>query len=196
MPRSLDGKTIVYVLSDRSRQSLYIRQVSTANDKEIMPPARLDILSLFRLTGPNYLRDQQISVKLLYRIPVLGGIPVKVLERVDAPVSFLSGRKQFALIRGNYRRKEAIVIANVDGSGERNLVVKNAATLLPDIFTGPSWSPGGKIIAASVLTVGGRTKVTGFLVADGSEKDLTPDSWTFASRVQWMPDIWTAGCRG
>ena len=73
-------------------------------------------------------------------------------------------------------------------SGERNLVVKNAATLLPDIFTGPSWSPDGKIIAASVLTVGGRTKVTGFLVADGSEKDLTPDSWTFA-RVQWMPDM-------
>ena len=35
---SPDGKTIVYVLSDRSRQSLYIRQVSTANDKEIVPP--------------------------------------------------------------------------------------------------------------------------------------------------------------
>ena len=30
---SPDGKYIVYVLSDRSSQSLYIRQVSTANDK-------------------------------------------------------------------------------------------------------------------------------------------------------------------
>jgi eukaryotic-like serine/threonine-protein kinase len=36
---SPDGKYIVYVLSDRSRRSLYIRQVSTANDKEIVPPA-------------------------------------------------------------------------------------------------------------------------------------------------------------
>src|SRR6201988_3367348 len=36
---SPDGKYIVYVLSDRSRQSLYIRQVSTANDKEIVAPA-------------------------------------------------------------------------------------------------------------------------------------------------------------
>ena len=36
---SPDGKYIVYALSDRSSQSLYIRQVSTANDKVIVPPA-------------------------------------------------------------------------------------------------------------------------------------------------------------
>jgi hypothetical protein len=38
---SPDGKYIVYALSDRSSQSLYIRQVSTANDKLIVPPAPL-----------------------------------------------------------------------------------------------------------------------------------------------------------
>jgi len=191
---SPDGKYLVYVLSDRSRQSLYIRQVSTANDKEIVPPAPVGYFGItFSPDGTElyYATKSNLSEGTLYRIPVLGGIPVKVLERIDAPVSFSPDGKQFALIRGNYpnQGESAIVIANV-GGGERDLVVKKMPQrFYPIFFTGPSWSPDGKIIAASVLTIGGRTKVTGFSVADGSEKELTPDSWTFASRVEWLPDM-------
>jgi Tol biopolymer transport system component len=191
---SPDGKYLVYVLSDRSRQSLYIRQVSTANDKEIVPPAPVGYFGItFSPDGTElyYATKANLSEGTLYRIPVLGGIPVKVLERIDAPVSFSPDGKQFALIRGNYpnQGESAIVIANV-GGGERDLVVKKMPErFYPIFFTGPSWSPDGKVIAASVSTVGGRTKVTSFSVADGSEKDLTPDSWSFASRVEWMPDM-------
>ena len=192
---SPDGKYIVYVLSDRSRQSLFIRQVSTANDKEIVPPAPVGYFGItFSPDGAElyYAIKQNLSAGILYRVPVLGGIPVKVLEKIDAPVSFSPDGKQFALVRSNYpnQGESAIVIANVDGSGERDLVVKKLPQrFYPIFFTGPSWSPDGKIIAASVTTVGGRTKVIGFSVADGSEKELTTDSWTFASRVEWMPDM-------
>ena len=192
---SPDGKYIVYVLSDRSRQSLYIRQVSTANDKEIVPPAPVGYFGItFSPDGTElyYAIKSNLSEGTLYRIPVLGGIPVKVLERIDAPVSFSPDGKQFALIRGNYpnQGESAIVIVNVDGSGERNLVVKKMPQrFYPIFFTGPSWSPDGKIVAATVSTVGGRSKVLAFSVTDGSEKDLTADSWSFASRVQWMPDM-------
>jgi TolB protein len=123
---------------------------------------------------------------------VLGGIPVKVLEKIDAPVTFSPDGKQFALIRGTYPNEgqSAIVIANVDGSGERNLVVvKVPQRFYPNFFTGPSWSPDGKLIAASVTTIGGRTKPVAFSVADGSETELTNQSWVFASRVEWMPDM-------
>jgi Tol biopolymer transport system component len=34
---SPDGKYVVYVLSDGGKQSIWIRQVRTANDKEIVP---------------------------------------------------------------------------------------------------------------------------------------------------------------
>ena len=75
---------------------------------------------------------------------------------------------RFALVRGNYPNpgESALVIANLDGSGERDLVVKkNPERLSPIFFTGPSWSPDGKIIAATVATVGGRSKVVGFSVS-------------------------------
>ncbi|HEU4834262.1 MAG TPA: protein kinase [Pyrinomonadaceae bacterium] len=192
---SPDGKYIVYVLSDRSQQSLYIRQVSTANDKEIVAPAPVGYFGItFSPDGTElyYATKQNLSIGTLYRIPVLGGKPVKILEKIDAPLTFSPDGKQFALIRGNYpnQGESAIVIANVDGSNERNLVIKKIPQrFYPIFFTGPSWSPDGKIIAATVITVGGRTKVMGFSVADGSEKELTPDSWTFASRVEWMPDM-------
>jgi eukaryotic-like serine/threonine-protein kinase len=192
---SPDGKYIVYVLSDRSSQSLYIRQVSTANDKLIVPPAPVGFFGMtFSPDGTElyYALKANLDTGSLYRIPVLGGIPVKVLEKIDAPISFSPDGKQFVLVRGNYPTigESALVIANLDGSSERTLVVKkNPERLSPIFFTGPSWSPDGKIIAASVATIGGRSRVIGFSAADGSETNLSPESWSFSARVQWMPDM-------
>ena len=192
---SPDGKYIVYVLSDRSQQSLYIRQVSTANDKLIVPPARVGYFGITFSPDGNelyYALKANLDAGTLYRIPVLGGTPVKLLEKIDGPISFSPDGKQFALIRTNYPNpgESAVVIANLDGSGERNLAVKKSPERIsPLFFTGPSWSPDGQLIASTVAKVGGRSKVVGFSVADGSEKDLSPDAWSFSARVQWLPDM-------
>jgi serine/threonine protein kinase/Tol biopolymer transport system component len=192
---SPDGKYIVYALSDRSRQSLYIRQVSTANDKLIVPPAPVGVFGMtFSPDGTElyYAIKANLDAGTLYRIPVLGGIPVKVLEKIDGPISFSPDGKQFVLVRGNYPNagESALVIANVDGSGERNLIVKKSPQhFSPIFFTGPSWSPDGKIVASTLATVGGRSKVVGFSVEDGSERDLSAESWSFSARVQWLPDM-------
>jgi eukaryotic-like serine/threonine-protein kinase len=192
---SPDGKYIVYALSERSSQSLYIRQVSTANDKQIVPPAPVGVFGMtFSPDGTElyYAIKANLDAGTLYRIPVLGGIPVKVLEKIDGPISFSPDGKQFVLVRSNFPNvgESALVIANLDGSGERTLVVKkNPQRLSPIFFTGPSWSPDGKIIAATVATIGGRSKVVGFSSTDGSEKDLSGESWAFCARVQWLPDM-------
>jgi WD40 repeat protein len=102
---SPDGKYIVYVLSDRGSQSLYIRQVSTANDKQIVPPANVGYFGItFSPDGTElfYAIKANLNAGTLYRIPVLGGIPVKVLERIDGPISFSPDGKQFVLVRANY----------------------------------------------------------------------------------------------
>jgi Tol biopolymer transport system component len=192
---SPDGKYIVYVLSDRGSQSLFIRQVSTANDKQIVPPAAVGYFGITISPDGNelfYAIKANLDAGTLYRIPVLGGTPVKVLEKIDGPISFSPDGRQFVLVRSNYPSlgESALVIANVDGSGERTLAVKKVPERFsPLFFTGPSWSPDGKIIASSVGSLAGRTKVIGFSVADGSERQLTPQSWLFSARVQWLRDM-------
>lgn len=192
---SPDGKYVVYVLSDRSSQSLYIRQVSTANDTEIVPPARVGYFGItFSPDGSElyYVIKANLDAGTLYRIPVLGGTAVRVTDRLDGPISFSPDGKQFVFVRGNYPNagESALVIANIDGSGERNLAVKkNPARFSPLFFTGPSWSPDGKIVASTVAITGGRSKVVGFAVEDGSERDLSAQSWLFSARVSWLPDM-------
>src|ERR1051325_10737667 len=143
---SPDGKYIVYALSDRSSQSLYIRQVSTANDKEIMPPGRVGVFGMtFSPDGTElyYAIKANLDSGTLYRIPVLGGTPVKVLEKIDGPVSFSPDGKRFVMVRGNYPNtgESALIIANLDGSEQRDLVVKKSPERFsPIFFTGPSWS--------------------------------------------------------
>lgn len=192
---SPDGKYIVYALSDRNSQSLYIRQVSTANDKEIVPPGRVGVFGItFSPDGTElyYAIKANLDAGTLYRMPVLGGTPTKVLEKIDGPISFSPDGKQFVLVRGHYPNpgESALVIANLDGSSERDLVVKKTPERLsPIFFTGPSWAPDGKIIAATVQTVGGGSKVVGFSPVDGSEMHLSSQSWPFSGRVQWLRDM-------
>lgn len=85
---SPDGKYLVYVRSDRNRQSLWIRQVSTANDKEIVPESPVGFFGItFSPDGNDlyYALKTTQDAGVLNRIPVLGGLPVKVLEKIDGP---------------------------------------------------------------------------------------------------------------
>jgi TolB protein len=192
---SPDGKYIVYVLSDRSRQSLWIRQVSTANDKLIIEPAPVGFFGLtFSPDGNDlyYVIKQNLDAGTLYRIPVLGGAPVKVSQKLDGPVSFSPDGKQFTFVRANYPDTEssAIIIANIDGTNERALAVRKfPERFAPIFFTGPSWSSDGKLIASTVATVGGDSHVALFSAADGKEQQFSKQSWGFAGRVQWLPDM-------
>jgi eukaryotic-like serine/threonine-protein kinase len=192
---SPDGKWIVYVRSDRNRQSLWIRQVSTANDKEIVPQSPVGFFGItFSPDGNDiyYAIKAQLDAGTLYRVPLLGGPSVKVLEKIDAPISFAPDGKRFVLVRGNYPNAgdSALVIANVDGGNERTLAVrKRPDRFTPLFFTGPSWSPDGKLVAATVISSPRVCNVVVFSVADGKEQVLSHEPWTFASRVQWLPDM-------
>ena len=193
---SPDGKYLVYALSDAGKQSLWIRQVSIANDTMIVPPAPVGFFGItFSRDGNDvyYTVKTNLDKGTLYRIPALGGTAVKILDGSDGPVTFSPDGKQLALVRGNFpnQGESALIIANLDGTGERTLAVRHHPDqFAPIFFTGPSWSPDGKLVVAPVSRIAAPSHLVAFSVADGTEVDLTPATpWRFIARTQWLPDM-------
>ena len=190
-----DGRYVLYVLSDARKQSIWIRQVSTANDKVVVPPAEVGVFGITVSRDGNdlyYAIKQSLDKGILYRVPIFGGTPLKVLEWIDAPVSFSPDGKRMVVIRGNYpgEGESALVIANSDGTGEQVLARrKRPEAFAPIFFTGPSWSSDGELVAAPVSNVGGPSHVVAFRVKDGKEHVLTKSGFPFIGRIEWLRDM-------
>jgi serine/threonine protein kinase/Tol biopolymer transport system component len=191
---SPDGKYVVCAANDSKQQaSLWIRQVSTNSLVRIVAPETGGYLgTTFSPDGEQvyYVAVLQRNkfVPTLYRIPVLGGTPTKVLDRVSSAIGFSQDGKQFAFVRKNQEDME-LMVANTDGSGQpRTLAVRKQ----PNGFStsGPSWSPDGKRIACGAFsgTGTGYSTLVEVPVEGGDPAPIGSEKWANVGRVIWLPD--------
>ncbi|HEX6731695.1 MAG TPA: protein kinase [Pyrinomonadaceae bacterium] len=191
---SPDGKYVVCAANDSKQQaSLWLRQISTSSLVRIVPPENGSYLSTtFSPDGELVyyvaLLERNKFVPTLYRIPVLGGTPVKVLDRVYSPIAFSRDGEQFAFVRNN-PEDTALMVANIDGSGKP----KTIATLKqPNGFStsGPSWSPDGKRVACGMVngTGAGYSSVIEVSVDGGDPTPIGSEKWARVGRVIWLAD--------
>jgi serine/threonine protein kinase len=191
---SPDGKYFVYVLSDAGKQSIWLRQISAVNDTQIVPPAPVGVFGLtFSRDGNNlYYVIKVNDPGTLYKIPILGGTPVKLLEKIDSPVSFSPDGKRLTFVRGDYPRRgeSGLFIANADGSNVQQIAARKLPELFfPIFFTGPSWSPDGQLIACAMTNIKSEGRVIVVNLQDGKEQVLTTQAWPTIGRVEWLPDM-------
>ena len=191
---SPDGKYVVCAANDSKQQaSLWLRQISTSSLVRILPPENGSYLSTtFSPDGELIyyvaILEKNKFVPTLYRIPVLGGTPAKVLDRVFSPIAFSGDGKQFAFVRNN-PEDTTLMVANIDGSGQP----KTIATLRqPNGFStsGPSWSPDGKRVACGMVnaTGAGYSSVIEVPVEGGDPTPIGSEKWARVGRVIWLAD--------
>jgi DNA-binding winged helix-turn-helix (wHTH) protein/Tol biopolymer transport system component len=186
---SPDGKHIAYTRYVEKKSSIWLRQLATSTNVEIVPGAdRISGLA-FANSGESlyFVRGDPTA---LYRVSLFGGVPTKIVDKLEGNFSVSADDRQIAIIRRaiNHSGQDEIslIIADSDGTAERTLLVG----LYPNELDVPLWSPdGGGIICAYGSSVGGGQDVSivEVSIADGARKELSPDRFFRIAKMAWLP---------
>ncbi len=186
-----DGKYVVHVIDDAGKQSLWIRQVATANNVQIVAASQLVYQGLSFSPDSNFVYftayESGQTIRDLYQVSALGGAFRKIIANVDSAVSFSPDGKRVAFVRRfSDRAEDSLIVANVDGTGERTLATRKQ----PDFFSisGPSWRPNGNEIAVGAGSSdqeGRYMTVVSVDAANGGETRLAHQRWVGVGRVAW-----------
>ncbi len=187
---SADGKYLLTVLDDKGLNSLWLRNVATASDTQIVPPSATIPNVAFSPDGNYvYFRKAENSINSdfnIYRTPVLGGTPQAVVRDVDSSFTFSPDGARLAYFRANDPEtgKFRLLSAKLDGTDEKVLFNKTL-DFLPRWV---AWSPDGKTIAYPYVAPRAFGAVSLFDVQSGkiktlnfADKDVTAMQWSTGS---------------
>ena len=183
---SPDGKYLLTVIDDKGQNSLYLRNIATGSDTQIVTPSPTIPNVAFSPDGNYvYYRKAENSINSdfsIYRAPILGGTPHKIVRDVDSGFAFSPDGVRLAYMRANdpETNKWRLLTAKLDGSDEQVLHIF-PLDYLPRWI---SWSPDGKKLAYPNVPSGSLGGITQFDLSSGKTQTLTfPDKYIEA--LQW-----------
>jgi serine/threonine protein kinase len=189
---SPDGKYILSVVADGAQQSLWLRNIPTNSNTQVVAPVPVNYLGLRFSPDGNYLyfvRNEvgSNSLSLLYRSPVLGGTPEKLVTNIDSNVSFSPDGKKIVYGTANYPKtgQYVIKIRSLESGEERTLTTGAMNEQASD----PAWSPDGKTIVCTISQpAGGLSGLASIDVETGKLNLFMTAESLFFVRPMWLPD--------
>lgn len=187
-----DGRLLAYVPIEAGKHSLLIRDLESGKSWELIPATAALCWGLqFTRDGESVFYNTTppgSTISELYRVPLHGGDPRKLVVNIDSPVAFSPDGARIVFVRSfPGQHKDSLVVAQVDGSGELELAVREH----PDKFTfcSASWSPDDKLIAVGASRNNDLDfSILGVPTNGGPPFELSQWQWKDLRAVAWSED--------
>lgn len=190
---SPDGKFFVFVWAGKEKNTLRLGQMSGEGPIELQPASDAVYEGLAFAPDGNsiyYVIDDSIqNKKTLYRLPVLGGVPVRLREGIGSFFAIAPDNKRVAFVRSDAEAKTRnIVISDLDGANESVVLTLPVQRELMPLSL--SWSPDGSTIALGARPDEKQTALGIFLLhlADHQLKSLSAPQWREIQSTVWLKD--------
>jgi eukaryotic-like serine/threonine-protein kinase len=188
---SPDGKYILNVQQENGRQSLWLRNVPTNSNAQVLAPERVAYQGLRFSPDGNYLYfvrgEIGQAVKSLYRAPVLGGTPQKLVTDVDSNITFSpDGRSLAYVVYNNPETDKFRLVMYSLQTGESKTLV---ADKMDQPLGAPAWSPDGKTIVCTTRPSG--DFVGGLVAVEALTGKQNIFFWSRVGTLSepvWLPD--------
>jgi len=195
---SSDGKFLAEVKNDGGQRTLWIRNIATNTDTQILAPFANEYVGLNFSADANYIyftrgTPDNAALHSLYVMPVFGGTPRQLIHDVDSTASPSPDGTRVVFLRWTPDRKDQfseIHIADKEG-GDNQVVYTSLDQAQP-----PVWSPLGNQIAwielisptttvVKILDIASKKTVT---IAQPAGILFDPSQFGGYSDLTWLPD--------
>lgn len=192
---SPDGQFAAFSDASAGKQSLWLRQLDSGENIQILPPSDEAYYGLtFTNDGKTiyFVRRPEAAHHdlALYRVSAFGGIPVMLLARPFTwdSIALSPDDRYVAYSICSFKPDDwcSLYVADADGKNERRLLSRPKPTSLDKV----QFSPDGK----SIALISGRSfqeepdhRLSLVDVASGSERDISLQRFFEVGSLRWLP---------
>ncbi|MGH9948205.1 MAG: winged helix-turn-helix domain-containing protein [Pyrinomonadaceae bacterium] len=189
-----DGKSVIYTNGWDGQQSLWIRNLETSNNVEIVPPSNDAYFGLAVSPDGGFIyfvrRPKSSANQDIYRVPIFGGIPAKIANSTEGWISISPDGGKISFVRCPYADEEFCslwVADSENGKNERKLTVRSRPMRIGD----NEFAPDGKSIAFAVGQSQNQANEFGLMEIDvesGAERDISAERFFNIKSLTWLPN--------
>ena len=189
-----DGKYVAYTVETGGKEAIWLRQLETSENIQIVPPSDDTYLGLVISHDGNslyFVRKTRTDppTSSIFRVMTFGGIPVKITDQTEGTVSVSPDNKQLSFTRCNYKDDDfcSLMLIDTDGKNERKLLTRQR----PIRLSGTQLSPDGKSIAfasGESWNGGSNFRLMMLDLASGAESQISRKTFFDIKNLKWLPD--------
>ena len=191
-----DGKFLAEVKNSAGQRTLWIRNIATNTDTQILAAFPSDYVGLSFSPDANYLyfvrgTAENTAVRSLFMMPTFGGTPRQLIHDIDSAPSLSPDGSRFVYLRwtpGQNDHYSEIHIADKDGANDQVIYTSNG------LAEAPAWSPQPNQIAWIEQSPPADSVIHVFDLSSKTKSSIPqPEGSMFGptrsdSNLAWLPD--------